>query len=104
MKRVRSIIFSLAIIAALSLAFSFAKPSGEDCTFAPQYWRYEGGPSQPYIYAGVYGTDFFCEDGSGACTYWQDPHNGLWYQCRIGSLLRVYGLSSNGNSSSTPKN
>lgn len=81
MKKIKLAIMTAAIL--LSVGGALAVRANTDCTFATQY--YLSGSS--YLNAGIYGTDFFCEDGTGTCTYWLTSSG--YAQCRMGVFLNA---------------
>ncbi|MDP4260198.1 MAG: DUF6520 family protein [Bacteroidota bacterium] len=81
MKKVKLIIMAAAIF--LSVGGAFATGYHFDCRFNPQFYSTAGG----YMPAGVFGVDYYCQDGIGTCTYIQVGSN--YQACQTGLYTRI---------------
>ena len=82
MKRFKLILVSLVILLAIGSAWA-TRPC-QTCTYYDQY-HYAGGASfQP---AGELGSDYYCTQGLGVCTYYKPlpfTQPNLYLPCRTG--------------------
>ena len=96
MRKIRILLMSLAVIAAVSTALA-GKPD-PFCDDYPQYYVTAYG----YAPAGDFGINYFCWDGAGVCTYYRpDPfnHPNTYLPCKPGQFQLIYwGNKSEGRS------
>ena len=87
MNKIKLVIMTTAIF--LSLGSAFVKAATADCVFTQQYYL----SGSNYVMTGVFGHDYYCDTGIGACTYILS--GGNYVQCRIGSYLPAKLVNEN---------
>jgi hypothetical protein len=81
MKRVKIILITIAIVSAVSVAFS-TRPCVL-CEYEQQYYKV----GSSYFEAGIYGDNYICWNIPGVCTYYRPNPGGLpdyYVPCRNG--------------------
>ena len=78
MKKVKWTLMSLAVIISVGGAFA-NRLHNQSCTGDTQYYYAGGGYSE----AGIIGTNYVCDSGSGTCTYYTTDKIH-YYSCESG--------------------
>lgn len=84
MKKVRTIMLSVAVATAIGAAM--AASSKAPCSSLPQYYKI----GDKFYPAGIEGHDYICQfDHFGDCTYYYDVAAGTFKPCRGGKIVWI---------------